>query len=106
MYLKEIIINNVKREKRMAEFPAFGEPTHARPIASELAWHSLNRGLGHSKDLITLSLSLSQVLTASHTLLRIAGDRASIYGFLCINARKAAVFFISITQRINNQNKQ
>ena len=34
---------------------AFGEPTHARPIASELAWRSLNRGLGHSKDLITLS---------------------------------------------------
>jgi len=43
---------------------AFGEPTHARPIASELAWRSLNRGLGHSKDLITLSLSLS--LSGTH----------------------------------------
>jgi hypothetical protein len=81
-----IIVNG---EKRMAEFPAFGEPTHARPIASELAWRSLNRGLGHSNNFATLSLS--QAL-ASHTLLRIAGDRASIYGFLCINARKAAVF--------------
>ena len=39
MYLKENMINIVKRAKRMAEF------------------------LGHSKDLITLSLSLSQVLT-------------------------------------------
>ena len=37
---------------------AFGELTHARPIASELAWCSLNRGLGHSKDLITLNNSL------------------------------------------------
>ena len=45
--------------KITAEKFAFGETTHARPIASELAWRSLNRGLGHSKDLITLSLSLS-----------------------------------------------
>ena len=37
MHLREIIINNVKREKRMADF------------------------FGHSNDLITLSLS--QVLT-------------------------------------------
>ena len=36
---------------------AFGEPTHARPIASELAWRSLNRGLGHSNIFATLSLS-------------------------------------------------
>jgi len=130
MYLKENMINIVKRAKRMAELfafgefwrrlshlgkfntcqwhsactkSAFGEPTHARPIASELAWRSLNRGLGHSKDLITLSLSGTN---RQSYIIKIAGDRASIYGFLCINARKAAVFFISITQRINNQNKQ
>ena len=35
---------------------AFGEPTHARPIASKLAWRSLNRGLGHSNNFATLSL--------------------------------------------------
>ena len=51
-----IIVNGAKR---MADFPAFGEPTHARPIASELAWRSLNRGLGHSKDLITLSFTFA-----------------------------------------------
>ena len=39
----------------MAETFAFGEPTHARPIASELAWRSLNRGLGHSNNFATLS---------------------------------------------------
>lgn len=39
MHLREIIINNVKREKRMADF------------------------LGHSNDLIILSLFLSQVPT-------------------------------------------
>jgi hypothetical protein len=50
-------INYVNAEQKVAQKFAFGEPTHARPIASELAWRSLNRGLGHSKDLITLSLS-------------------------------------------------
>ena len=67
-------VNIVKREKIMAET------------------------FGHYKDLITLSLSLSlslsHALTASHTLLRFAGDRALIYGFLCIRAREAAVFLI------------
>ena len=64
-------VNIVKREKIMAEF------------------------LGHSKDLITLSLSLSlsHALTASHTLLRFAGDRALIYGFSWNKPREAAVFF-------------
>ena len=47
---------------------------------------------GHSKDLITLSLSLSlsHALTASHTLLRFAGDRALIYGFSCTRATDGA----------------
>ena len=67
-------VNIVKREQIMAEF------------------------LGHSKDLITLSLSLSlslsHALTASHTLLRFAGDRALIYGFSWNKPREAAVFFV------------
>ena len=70
-----IIVNG---PKRMADFPAFGEPTHARPIASELAWRSLNRGLGHSKDLITLSLSLRYSPTIAYTLLSCAGTRVNI----------------------------
>jgi hypothetical protein len=46
---------------------------------------------GHSNDLITLS----QVLTYNtYTLLTCAGTRVKIYGFLCINARKADVLFI------------
>ena len=45
---RENTINIVNAAKRMAELFAFGEPTHARPIASELAWRSLNRDLGHS----------------------------------------------------------
>ena len=53
------VIKYVDAVQKMTETFAFGEPTHARPIASKRAWRSLNRGLGHSKDLITLSLSLS-----------------------------------------------
>ena len=53
---------------------------------------------GHSNNFATLSLSLSlslsQALTASHTLLRIAGDRALIYGFSWNKPREAAVFFV------------
>ena len=48
---------------------------------------------GHSKDLITLSLS-PQALTASHNLLRFAGDRALIYGFSWNKPREAALFFV------------
>ena len=85
---------------------AFGEPTHARPIASELAWRSLNRGLGHSKDLITLSLSLSLSLryspTIAYTLLRGAGTRVKIRLSLQTGKGGRSVF-ISIPQRINNQ---
>ena len=62
MYLKENMINIVKRAKRMVEF------------------------LGHSKDLITLSLSLSLSLryspTIVYTLLRGAGTRVNIRLFL------------------------
>ena len=44
----------------------------------------------------TLSLSLSQVLTASHTLLEVAGIRARIYGFPWNEPREARLFFIPI----------
>ena len=53
---------------------------------------------GHSNNFATLSLSLSlsliYALTASPPLLEIAGDRALIYGFSCIRARKAALFML------------
>ena len=52
-----------ERRKKIAESAkitagkfAFGETTHARPIASELAWRSLNRGLFISNNFATLSL--------------------------------------------------
>ena len=50
---------------------------------------------GHSNNFATLSLSLSltlslsHALTASHTLLRFAGDRALIYGFSWNKPREA-----------------
>ena len=103
----------VNAEQKVARKSAFGEPTHARPIASELAWRSLNRGLGHSKDLITLSLRYSP--TIAYTLLSCAGTRVKCsanreqsgacssyaeaqpalarqgkYGFLCIRATDGA----------------
>ena len=52
--------------------------------------------LGHSYIFATLSLSLSQVLTASHTLLEIAGICARIYGFPWNEPREARLFFIPI----------
>ena len=93
---------------------AFGEPTHARPIASELAWRSLNRGLGHSwtsqatssitNNFATLSLSLSLRYspTIAYTLLRGAGTRVKIRLSLQTGKGGRSVF-ISIPQRINNQ---
>jgi len=40
--------------------------------------------------------TLSQVLTASHTLLEVAGIRARIYGFPWNEPREARLFFIPI----------
>ena len=42
---------------------------------------------------LSLSLSLSQVLTASHTLLETAGTRARIYGFPWNEPREARFFY-------------
>ena len=67
-------INIVKREQKMAE--TFGR---YNIIAT-----------------LSLSLSLSQVLTASHTFLEVAGIRARIYGFLWNEPREARLFFIPI----------
>jgi len=69
---KREMINYVNGEKRMADL------------------------FGHSKDLITLSLSLRYSPTIAYTLLRLAGTRVKIYGFSCIRAREAALFFIPI----------
>jgi hypothetical protein len=51
--------------------------------------------LGHSKDLITLSLSLSlrRSPTIAYILLRGAGTRVKIYGFSWNKPREAALFF-------------
>ena len=51
--------NSVNGAKIMGGMFAFGEPTHARPIASEHAWRSLNRGLGRSSIFVTHSLTIS-----------------------------------------------
>ena len=45
---------------------------------------------------IFATLSLSQVLTASHILLEVAGIRARIYGFPWNEPREARLFFIPI----------
>ena len=78
MYHRENI-NNVKREKRMADF------------------------LGHSDKLITLSLSLSQALaynireTVSPLIyFTTRGSPASIYGFPCFLQWEASLFFVYI----------
>ena len=80
MYHRENI-NNVKREKRMADF------------------------LGHSDNLITLSLSLSlslsQVLTYNSITLIYCPRGRIIYGFPCFLARKACLFFIHTYKLFN-----
>ena len=60
-----------ERRKKIAESAkitagkfAFGETTHARPIASELAWRSLNRGLFISNNFATLSHSSDKGYTS------------------------------------------
>ena len=71
--MRELNITN--EEKRMAETFAFGEHSCVPSVASEQSssgrrlshlgkfntcqWHSACTKFGHSKDLITLSLSLS-----------------------------------------------
>ena len=60
--------------------------------------------LGHSNNFAILSLSLSLSLryspTIAYTLLRHADTRVNIYGFSCIPAREAALFFIPATEYI------
>ena len=79
MYLKENMINIVKRAKRMAEF------------------------LGHSNNFATLSLSLSQVLTYNSLyIIKGRGHPRQDTAFLAIGQGKPQCF-LSIPQRINNQ---
>jgi hypothetical protein len=47
-------------------------------------------------DRYNIIATLSQVLTASHTLLEVAGIRARIYGFPWNEPREARLFFIPI----------
>ena len=61
---------------------AFGETTRARPIASKLAWRSLNRGLGGFDIFATHSLtSLLETKTKGAT--TPAGGGATTSGFPC-----------------------
>ena len=79
MYLKENMINIVKRAKRMVEF------------------------LGHSKDLITLSLSLSQVLTYNSLyIIKGRGHPRQYTAFLAIGQGKPQCYLYP-TRQINNQ---
>jgi len=53
---------------------------------------------GHSDNLITLSLSLSQALAykrGNNTFYFTRGSPASIYGFSCVHAREVGLFFLS-----------
>ena len=94
-------LNITNAEQKMAELFAFGEfwrrLSHLGKF-NTCQWHSACTKFGHSKDLITLSLSLSLSLryspTIAYTLLRFAGDRALIYGFSWNKPREAAVFFV------------
>ena len=83
--------------KIMAELFAFGEfwrrLSHLGKF-NTCQWHSACTKFGHSKDLITLSLSLRYSPTVAHTLLRFADTRASIYGFSWSQPREAALFFV------------
>lgn len=59
--------------------------------------------LGHSDNLITLSLSLSlsQALAYkrdSITFYFTRGSPASIYGFSCVHAREVGLFFVPVEQ--------
>ena len=99
-------VNIVKREKIMAETFAFGEfwrrLSHLGKF-NTCQWHSACTKFGHSKDLITLSLSLSLSLryspTIAYTLLSCAGTRVNIRLSLhpCKGSR---IVFIPIRQQI------
>ena len=105
MRLEEIKIVNA--EQKVVQTFAFGEfwrrLSHLGKF-NTCQWHSACTKFGHSKDLITLSLSLSLRYspTIAYTLLRGAGTRVKIYGFLCIRAREVGLFFYSLKRKIDN----
>ena len=88
--------NNVKREQNRRSSESHQACLNGRVATEENRNVNMTEFLGHFKDLITLSpsLSLRYSPTVAYTLLRFAGDRALIYGFSCIRAREAALFFI------------
>ena len=63
-------------------------------------WHSAYTKFGGLENLITLSLSLSLSLSGarldSNTSYSVRGSPASIYGFSCVHAREAGLFFVPV----------
>ena len=86
MHLREIIINNVKREKRMADSFAFGEFWRRfSPLDrfNTCQWHSACSKFGHSNNMTTLSLSGARLPYSSLYLINKRGRlRANIQ--LCL----------------------
>jgi hypothetical protein len=78
--------------KITAERFAFGETTHARPIASELAWRSLNRGLG-SLDISATSF-LPSLLETEISATALIGGGAATSGFPCRRGAESLMRYI------------
>ena len=69
---------------------AFGEAAPARPFVSELTWLSHTRGFG-GFDIFAYNQPTNHKVRAIE---ETRGTPALIYGFSCITAREAAVFFV------------
>jgi hypothetical protein len=86
--------SRAKREKIMTDLLAFGEPTHARPIASKLSWHSLNRGLGHSSTSERLRVGASAGMVTKS----ITNIFATLHNFFLNTKQKSHFFFVLLQQ--------
>ena len=98
----------VNAGQKVAQIFAFGEFwRHLSHLGkfNTCQWHSACTKFGHSNNFATLSLSLSLSLRRSPVthLLRSAGTRALIYGFLCRNAREASLFFVPMRRTDRRQ---
>lgn len=87
---KERDYNNYERE-----LFACGEAAHARPIANELAWLSLNRCFGQVKSFVN-SLTIFHTDQKDFERRHLCRRSMAIYGFACRNAREAALFIYSL----------
>ena len=83
----------------------FNEILMSRELNNTNAGQKVAQILGHSKDLITLSLSLSLSLryspTIAHTLLRFAGTRVNIRLFLLSGKGSLLVFCPRLNVKTN-----